>query len=175
MATEEAMNEEENPEVVNLVDSQAERIEADLVRTSRTYVNSLDAEEVDLYQSGSLKINSGRTHAESSLLGISQGQSIEINNSILLAGRASEIKTTNSAVGGIIAENVSIGENTNTGVMVGGNVTGEKIRSGILVARHIEGPVETNLDTQQVALASILAGLACGAVIVLGKFLFRRR
>ena len=175
MASEDDIRDEENPEIVNMIDSQAEKVEADLVRTNRTYVNSLNAEEVDLHQSGSLNINAGNLHANSSLLGLSQGDSADINNSILLAARAVELETSNSTVGGIYSENTILGENSKAGILVSGNVTGEKIHSVLLVARNVEGPVETILDTRQVALASVLTGIACGAVLILGKFLFRRK
>lgn len=175
MATTDAAHEDGNPEVVNLVDSQAEKIEADLVRTSRTYVNSLEAEEVDLYQSGSLNVNANRLNANSSFLGLAQGDSAEINNSILLTGKTTELEANNSVIGGIYSENTNIGENTRTGILVSGNVTGSQIQSFMLVARSVQGPVTTSLDTRQVALASILAGISCGAVLLLGKFLFRRK
>ena len=55
--TTEAEHDNGNPEVVNLVDSQTEKIEADLVRTTRSYINSVEAEEVDLFQSGSMNIS----------------------------------------------------------------------------------------------------------------------
>ncbi|MFC2064123.1 hypothetical protein ACFLXB_03390 [Chloroflexota bacterium] len=175
MSPEDEIREGDNPEIVNMIDSQVEKVEADLVRTSRTYVNTLNAEEVDLYQSGSVNTKAEIFHANSSLLGLSQGESADINNSILLAGRAVELEAKNSAIGGIYSENTNLGENTKSGILVSGNVTGEKINSVLFVARNVEGNVETILDTRQVALASVLAGIACGAVLMLGKFLFRRR
>jgi hypothetical protein len=39
----------------------------------------------------------------------------------------------------------------------------------------VEGPVETMLETRQVLLASVLAGAACGVVIMLGRLLFRHK
>src|SRR3972149_1475017 len=115
MATTDAAHEDGNPEVVNLVDSQAEKIEADLVRTSRTYVNSLEAEEVDLYQSGSLNVNANRLNANSSFLGLARGDSAEINNSILLTGKTTELEANNRVIGGGFSEKTTNWEDNRKG------------------------------------------------------------
>jgi hypothetical protein len=85
------------------------------------------------------------------------------------------MELNNSLIGGIYTDNASLGEGAQTGILVGGKVSGEQIRTVFLVARQVEGQVETSLDTRQVALASVLTGVACGAVLLLGQFLFRRK
>jgi hypothetical protein len=173
--TTEAEHDNGNPEVVNLVDSQTEKIEADLVRTTRSYINSVEAEEVDLFQSGSINITASHLNANSSFLGLSQGDSAELSSSIVLAGRTSDLEANNSVIGGLISEKTNLGENNRAGIVVSGTVSAEHVHSFMLVARNVEGSVETSLDTKQVALASILAGISCGAILLLGKLLFRRK
>lgn len=167
--------EEGLPEVVNLIDSQAERVEADLVRTSRSYIGNLSAEESDMEQAVALNVNAHELNANTSILGVSQSVTSSIDNSILLAARAERIEIKNSLVGGVYADSSSFADSARTGILVSGKVTGEQIRSVFLVARHVEGPVETMLETRQVLLASVLAGAACGMVIMLGKLLFRHK
>lgn len=167
--------EEGLPEVVNLIDSQAEKIEADLVRTSRSYIGNLSAEESDLQQAVALNVNAHELNASSSILGASQSVTNTVNNSLLLATRAERMELKNSLVGGIYTDNTSLGEGARAGILVSGKVSGDEIRSVFLVARNVEGPVQTMMETRQVVLASVLAGVACGVVVLLGKLLFRHK
>ncbi|HCC78167.1 MAG: hypothetical protein A2X25_04820 [Chloroflexi bacterium GWB2_49_20] len=167
--------EENIPEVVNLIDSQVEKIEANLVRASRSYVGSLNAEEVELHQAIALDVDAHNLNANTSIMGVSHTATTSATNSILLAARADRMEFNNSLTGGIYSENASLGENSKTGILVGGKVSGDQIRTIFLVARHVEGQVETSLDNRQVVLASVLIGIACGVVLLLGQFLFRRK
>ncbi len=167
--------EEAQPEVVNLIDSQADLIEADLVRTSRSYVGSLHAEEVELHQAVALDVDAQNLNANTSVIGVVQAASVTTTNSLLVAARAERLEINNSLTGGVYADNTILAEGSQTGILVTGKASGEQIRTVVLVARQVDGPVETMLDTRQVALASVLAGVACGIVILLGQFLFRRK
>jgi hypothetical protein len=167
--------EESMPEVVNLVDSQADKIEADLVRATRSYVGSLNAEETELHQAVALDVNAHNLNASSSFLGVSQSSVMSGKNSIIVAARADSMELNNSLAGGIYSETASLGPGAQAGILVSGQVSGESIRTVVLVARNVEGTVQTMLDTRQVALASALAGAACGLVLLAGQFLFRRK
>jgi len=175
MSPKSELPEEELPEVVNLVDSQAEKIEADLVRASRSYIGSLTAEESEMHQAVALNVNAHDLNTNTSLLGVSQSITTSSNNSILLAARAERLELKGSLAGGIYADNANLADGTRAGILVSGKVSGDQIRTVFLVARQVEGPVETMLETQQVAIASVLAGLACGIVVLLGRFLFRHK
>lgn len=167
--------EETQPEVVNLIDSQAELIEADLVRTSRSYVGTLHAEEVELFQAAALDVEARNIHSNSAVVGVGQASSISAKDSLILASRAEKLEISNSLAGGIYAESTLLGEGSQTGILVTGKASGEQIRSVVLIARQVDGNVETMLNTRQVALASVLTGLACGFVIMLGQILFRKK
>jgi len=167
--------EENIPEVVNLVDSQAEKIEADLVRTSRSYVGSLTSEEAELHQAVAMNINARDLSAGTSVLAVSQSVTASMNGSLVLAARAERMDLKNSLAGGIYTDSAVLADGSQTGILVSSRVSGEQIRSVFLVARQVEGPVETMLDTRQVAVASVLAGVACGLVILLGRVFFRNK
>jgi hypothetical protein len=175
MSPKSELPEEGLPEVVNLIDSQAEKIEADLVRSSRSYIGNLTANESDMNQAVALNVNAHELNANTSILGVSQSVTSSSDNSILLASRAKRMELKNSLVGGVYADNANLAEGARTGILVSGKVSGEQIHTVFLVARHVEGPVETMLETRQVVLASVLAGVACGVVIMLGKLLFRHK
>jgi len=175
MSPKSEMIEEDQPEVVNLIDSQADLIEADLVRTSRSYVGSLHAEEVELYQAIAMDVDAQNLNANMSALGVVQAASVSSTDSLLLAARADRLEINNSLTGGIYADNAILGQGSQVGVLVTGKASGEQIRTVVLIARQVDGPVETMLDNRQVALASVLTGVVCGMVILVGQFLFRRK
>jgi len=175
MSPKSELTEVNQPEVVNLIDSQAEHIEADLVRTSRSYVSNLHAEEVDLHQAAAMDVDAQILNANTSAIGIVQATSVSASNSLLLAARSEQLEINNSLTGVIYAKSTSLGEGSQTGILVTGNVSGEQIRSVVLIARQVDGSVQTMIDTRQVALAGVLTGVACGIVLLLGQFLFRRK
>lgn len=175
MSPKSEMIEEDHPEVVNLIDSQADLVEADLVRTNRSYVGSLHAEEVELHQAVAMDTDAHNLNANMSAIGVVQAGSVYAKDSLLLAARAEHLEINNSLTGGIYAENTILGEGSQAGVLVTGKASGEKIRTVVLIARQVEGTVDTTLDTRQVALASVLTGISFGLVMLLGQFLFRRR
>jgi hypothetical protein len=163
------------PQVINLIDSQSEKVQAEMVRASRSYIGSLNADETDLHQGVALDVNAHNLSANTSWIGVSQSTSASVKNSLLVATRADQIQLEGSLAGGIYSESASLGEGSQAGILVTGKVSGQNIRTVVLVARQVEGPVETMIDTRQVALASVLTGIACGAILLLGQFLFRRK
>lgn len=175
MSPKSELTEVNQPEVVNLIDSQADRIEADLVRTSRSYVSNLHAEEVEFHQAAAMDVDAQILNANTSAIGIVQAASVSATNCLLLAARGERLEINNSLTGAIYADSTNLGEGSQTGILVTGNVSGEQIRSVVLIARQVDGSVQTMIDTRQVALASVLTGVACGIVLLLGQFLFRRK
>jgi hypothetical protein len=166
---------EEQPEIVNLNDSQVDKIEADLVRTSRSYVGSMDSEESEFYQSAALDVKTYSLHTNSSLVGVSQSTTSKNDNSLIIAARAETMDLENSLVGAVYADSITLGENSRAGILVSGSVSGTVIRPVVLLARQVDGPIETTMDTRQVILGSLLAGVSFGLVAWAGQFLFRRR
>lgn len=175
MSPKSEMIEDNQPEIVNLVDSQAELVEADLVRASRSYLGSLHAEEVELHQAVAVEADAQSLNANTSAIGVIQATSASINNSFVLAGRAEHLDINNSLTGAIYADNTTLGQGSQAGILVTGKASGEQIRTVVLVARQVDGPVETMLTTRQVVLASVLTGVACGTIMLLGQFFFRRK
>jgi hypothetical protein len=175
MAPSSEIHEEEIPEVVNLIDSQAEKVEANLVRASRSYIGNLKAEEVELHQAVALNVEAHDFQVNSSLSGVSQSSTTSARNSILLTGRTEKLEMNNSLALGIYSNETNLEAGSQTGILISNKVSGGQIRTVFLVASQVEGPVETQLDTRQVALASIIAGLVCGIAIMVGQILFRHK
>lgn len=175
MSPKELIQEEEFPQVVNLADSQANSVEADLVRANRTFITNLNAEETDLQQSIVVELNAHQVNANASLIGLSHAGSSNYQKSAIVAGRAEEMVLKDSLVGGIYCGSAQLSDGAQTGILVSGSVKSEQVRTVLLVSRQVEGNVQTMLDTRQVAIASLIAGIASGAIMLLGYFLFRKK
>lgn len=166
---------EEIPQVINLTGSQAEQVQADLVRASRSYIGRVNADEADLHQSIAVDADVQTMNANASLVGVSQAITTRAGNSAIIAGRTEQLELSSSVAGGIYAASATLKDGSQAGILVSGDVRADSVRTVVLVARQVQGPVQTMLDTRQVALGSLIAGIAGGAVMLLGYFLFRKK
>jgi hypothetical protein len=162
------------PEVVNLVNTQAEHVDAELVRVSHSRVGKMHAEEIDITHSGAVSVSGDTVSGRDSWIGAVQGGHITLNGGGVVALQAEQM-TLNGNAGLCQANQLSMAEGSTVGILSAGKVSAEKVRTVLLLAGKVEGPVETALDTRRVLLASLVAGIATGGVLLLGKFLFRNR
>jgi hypothetical protein len=74
----------------------------------------------------------------------------------------------------VLADSVNLG-NTYAGLVAGGNVRGENIETLIFLGNHVEGDVQTVVDTRGALIAGIVGGLLSGIVLLIGRLVFGRR
>jgi hypothetical protein len=165
--------ESDYPEVVNLHDTEAACIQAELVRASASTIKQLNAQEVDLRNSWAVVVNADTVNARKT--GIAH---LEAGNFTLLEGTVIAAKTNASTINGragvVISDSTRI-DNGSSGVLISREVHGENIRTGILISRNVDGNVETLMDTRSTVLAGLVAGAVVGSILMLGQFLFRRK
>jgi hypothetical protein len=65
--------------------------------------------------------------------------------------------------------------NTYAGVVAGNEVKGERIETLILLGNHIEGEVQTVVDTRAALIAGTVGGVLAGVVLLIGRLVFGRR
>lgn len=162
------------PQVINLTHTQAQQVEAELVRVHQSLVGRVDAGEVDLQQSAALQISAQNISAHTTSIASVQAKSFAMHESAVAVVRATQADLDGRA-GLILAQSATMGAGSRSGLLVSNQVKTEQVRTTILLARQVEGPVETVMDTRQVLLASLVAGVAAGTVLLLGQFLFRRK
>lgn len=170
------MEEMELPQVVNISGSQVDTVEAELVRVDQSPVgNIINAEEVDLNQSGAMHIAAADINTQNSFIGAAQAENLTLNNSGALALQTNHAEV-NGRAGVIIAQNdATLNAGSKTGLVAASNVKAESVRTAVLLTGKVEGHVETIMDTQRVLLASMVAGIAAGTIMLLGQFLFNRK
>ena len=173
MEAEFPVQESDYPEVVNLHDTEAACIQAELVRASASTIKQLNAQEVDLRNSWAAVVNADTVNARKT--GVAH---LEAGNFTLLEGTVIAAKTNASTINGragvVISDSTRI-DNGSSGVLISREVHGENIRTGILISRNVDGNVETLMDTRSTVLAGLVAGAVVGSILMLGQFLFRRK
>lgn len=137
---------EETPQVTNLDTTSVEVIEAEMVRMHQSAAQEITAEEVALHQSAAFDVTTVEASVHESALALVNAKDVEMTNSAAGAICAENVNVVGQA-GIVIAESVNLG-NTYAGLVAGGQVRGERIETLILFGNHIEGDVQTVVDTR---------------------------
>jgi len=166
-------NVEETPQVTNLDTTSVEVIEAEMVRMHQSAAQEITADEVGLEQSAALDVTAAEVSTHESALGLVSAKDVEMTNSAAGAIRAENVNLTGSA-GVVIAESVNLG-NTYAGVVAGGQVRGEQIETLFFFSNHVEGDVQTVVDTRGALIAGMVGGLLTGVILLIGRLVFGRR
>ena len=161
------------PEVVNMHETEAASVQAELVRASSSQIKQLSAQEVDLRDSVAVVVNAETVNARKTGVGHLEAGNFTLLEGTVLASK-SDSATLKGRAGLVVSETTRI-ENGSAGVLISRYVNGENIRTGILISRNVEGNVETLLDTRSTILAGVVAGAVLGSLLMLGQFLFRRK
>jgi hypothetical protein len=166
-------NIDETPQVTNLDTTRVEIIEAELVRMHQSAVREITADEVALHQAAAFDVSAAEVSAHESALGLVNAQEVELSNSAAGAVRAETVNVAGQA-GIVMAESVNLG-NTYAGVVIGDQVRGEQIETLFLLSNHVEGDVQTVVDTRSALIAGMVGGLLTGTILLIGRLVFGRR
>ncbi len=167
------VNSDDLLQVANLHSSSAEMVEAELVRMHQSIVQEITAEEIELHQSAAFDVTTANLNAHETAIGMVSASEVQMTNSAVGAIRAENVTLTGHG-GAILADSVSLG-NTYAGVVAGREVRGERINTLLLLSNHIEGNIQTVVDTRGALLAGLTGGLAGGLLLLVGRFLLRRK
>lgn len=163
---------EETPQVVNLTNSSAAAIQAELVRMHQSAAQTVSATEAELHQSVALRVAGDRVGAHEAALGVVSAAEAELVNSGAGAVRA-EIVNINGCAGAVVTGRANLG-NTYAGMVAAREVRGERIESLILLSGRVEGDIHTVVDTRGAIIAGLVGGLFAGLMLLLGRLLFGR-
>jgi hypothetical protein len=164
---------EETPQVTNLDTTSVEVIEAEMVRMHQSAAQEITADEVALHQAAAFDVAAAEVSAHESALGLVNAKDVEMTNSGAGAIRAENVNVAGSA-GIVMAETVHLG-NTYAGVVACDTVRGEQIETLFLFSGHVEGDVQTVVDTRSALIAGMVGGLLTGTILLIGRLVFGRR
>ena len=171
--TEKEQVSEEAPQVTNLSTSSSEIIEAEMVRMHQSAAQEITADEVALHQSAAIDVTAAKVSTHESALGLVNAKDVEMNNSAAAAIRAENVNVIGQA-GIVMAGSINLG-NTYAGVVAGDKVHAERIETLLLLGNHIEGDVQTVVDTRGALIAGMVGGLMTGIVLLIGRLVFGRK
>jgi len=167
------VNVEETPQVTNLEGSSVEVIEAEMVRMHQSAAQEITADEVSMQMSAALDVTAAEVTAHEAALGLVSAKDVEMTNSAAGAIRADNVNVIGQA-GVVIAGTANMG-NTYAGVVAGDQVKSERIETLILLSNHVEGEVQTVVDTRSALIAGMVGGLLTGTILLIGRLVFGRR
>ena len=174
---EESMNPEENaeesPRVTNLDMTSVEVIDAEMVRMHQSAAQEISADEVAMQQAAALDVTAAEISTHQTGLALVSAKEVELNNSAAGAIRAENVNVVGGA-GIVLANSVNLG-NTYAGLVAGGNVRSESIETLIFLGNHVEGDVQTVVDTRGALIAGTVGGVLAGVVLLIGRLVFGRR
>jgi hypothetical protein len=88
--------------------------------------------------------------------------------------QANEVALSNGRAGVVYAQSVEM-RDAQAGLVLARQVQGSPIQTKILLAGQVDGPVETVVDTQQVAVIGLLTGVVMGLVLFALNWLIGRK
>jgi len=163
----------ETPQVTNLDTASVEVVEAGLVRMHQSAAQEITADEVALHQSLVLDVASAEVSTHESALILVNAREVAMSNSAAGAIRAENVNVVGMA-GAVMAESVNLG-NTYAGVVAGREVRGERIEALVMFGNHVEGDVQTVVDTRGALIAGMVGGLLAGLILLVGRLVFGRK
>lgn len=166
-------NPEETPQVTNLETSGVEVIKAELVRMHQSAAQEVTADEVELHQSAAGVVKTGSLSAYEAAMGAVEAGEVQMTNSGVGALQAENVNLTGYA-GAVMAGTANLG-NTYAGMVAGREVRGERIETLLLLGQHVEGEIQTVVDTRSAVLMGMVGGLFAGTILLLGRLVFGRR
>ncbi len=163
------------------------------VQTQSAYMqnlssDSIDAQVVEMHQSGAARIDAESISAEDSFLGETNCQTASINRGIsgfvrtdqaaIEHGFTGVLSTDEAVINGSVgitaAQSVRMNA-SRSGIIVAREVHGAKVKTVFLLTTRMDAPVETVVDTRSIALFGAAAGLTFSFIYGLFHWLQSRR
>jgi hypothetical protein len=145
-------------ELVRMHQADAEFIRAEEVELQQSAVGSMKATRLTAHQSALGMLNAGEAHLEAAFTGMVQAENASV-----------------SGYTGLVAAGSADVHHASVGYLAAREVKAEDVRTILLLARNVEGNVTTTLDTRGVVIAGLIGGLFGGLMLLLGRFLLRRK
>nr|BAL56872.1 hypothetical protein HGMM_F44F02C13 [uncultured Chloroflexota bacterium] len=148
----------EHSQVVNMYQSEAASVTAELARISQSSVDSLQAQEVDLRQAGVRHVKANSLRAQQSAMVMLQAGEADLDVSSVVYAQANTLSLHSSRAFALRGQNVQV---------QGG-------RFGLLLADKVDGEFQVLFSQREAVLIGLLAGLFSGLLFLLGRALFHK-
>ncbi len=162
-------------ESVNLSQTTAAKIQAEMVRMQGGSVGQIIADEIEARQVSCGSLQARQIEFHGGMAGMLQGQHIELTQSPAVMARAEHLVVRDGSLGAVYTQSAQL-DHTQVGLVVARQVqSGGALRTTVLLAGHVDGPVETLFNTSQALLAGLTSGVAVGLVLYVFGLLGKRK
>lgn len=174
-----------NPETGSKPKKNAKLQETNLKNLS---ADSIDAQVVQMHQSGASRVQANSVEAVDSFLGEIHTQSASLHQGITAYMQSDQVAVdrgftgvlstndavVNGTVGVTVAQSVRMNE-SRSGILVAREVHGAKMHTVFLITGRMDAPVETVVEPRSIALFGAAAGLVFGIVYGIFRWLRSNR
>ncbi len=173
MVEPEELPEFESPQVTNVSQAEVASVQAELVRMHQADAETITAAEVEMDRSAAGNVKSDHLSARQSALGLVDAGEVHVHEGAVGLIKA-EKASFNGCTGAIVAGTADVRRSA-VGYLAGRDVHAEDVRTVVLLAKNVQGNVVATLDTRGALIAGLVGGLFGGMMLLLGRFLLRRR
>lgn len=164
--------ESDQPQVVNLSQTDVESVQAELVRMHQANAGTVAAENVELNISAAGGVNAQTVSAKQAIIGGVNAEEAHVWDS-MIGGVRGTVVNAQGMIAAVAGESVTV-EGARVGVTAAQEVRGGRVDTVVLLAGRVEGEVHTAFDTRGAIVAGMVAGLFTGLILLVGRIAFRR-
>ena len=178
----------DQPQMTDLLQTDAQSIQAQQVRMRQSSAGEVAADEVSMQQSAAGRMSADKVTLQQSAAGFIKAEHVSLNQASAGLVSTGEFLSQESSTGFVRAEKASISGYTGAvvagsadiqhglvGMVAGQNVHLDEARTVFLIARSVYGNVTTLMDKRSALTAGLVGGLFAGLMLLLGRMLFRRK
>jgi hypothetical protein len=156
-------------EPLNLSQAAASIVKAETVRINQAGAQQVIATEVEVMQGAVNRIQADTVKISDSVAALINSGSIDLKDCAIGAIRTQQLYVRDGGAVVIRAETLTMEDGSSAGAIIANQVAGGSINTKLLLAGHVEGNVETSLDTKQVLFAGVAAGAVIGLFLLAGQ------
>jgi len=145
-----------------------------LVKMTETNTQEINAEQVQMHQSGAGKIVAQNLSMVESGAGMLKAGSANVEGGGIGFIQAQDISLSNSNVSLVLTQ-VARMEETRSVITVARQVDDSSIQSIVFLGGKVNGTVETSIDSRMAALFGLSAGLGLGIVFFFFNYIFGKK
>lgn len=178
----------DQPQTTDILQVDAQTINAQLVRMRQSSAGEVAADEVSMQQSAAGRMSADKVTLQQSAAGFIKADHVSLNQASAGLVNTGEFLSQESSTGFVRAEKASISGYTGAvvagsadiqhglvGLVAGRDVYLDEARTVFLLARTVNGNVTTLMDRRSALTAGLVGGLFAGLMLLLGRMLFRRK
>lgn len=178
----------DQPQMTDILQADAQMIQAQLVRMRQSSAADVTAYEVSMQQSAAGRMSADKATLQQSAAGFIKANHVSLNQASAGMVKAGEFLSQEGSTGFVRAEKASISGYTGAvvagsadihhgmvGMVAGRDIHLEEARTVFLLARTVNGNVTTLMDKRSALIAGLIGGLFAGLMLLLGRMLFGRK